>query len=737
MSSSSRRGIAAALVSLIAGIASAEPQPPSITRAPRDSAGVQVADQRAIGGGPAYRTAVTRSGFEFTPAFGSAAERTYPWTYELLSIGRADGTVSWEASAESELPSLPDVDGVRASITRGPHVVERYDHRTEGVEQSFAFATRPRGAGDLIVRARVTTDLVGPNAGSFDDGVTYAAEGVGSFTLGRVLGVDENGVKAPGSIRVDGSTIEYVLPASFVDGAAYPLVLDPLFGGVTAVASGFDEEDPDAAFEASFNTWCVVWRRIFSSSDSDVRAQRVDTNGNLIGGLIVVDATSAGAISPRVANITRNEDFVVVWAESTGFLNSTIKARVVKATTAALSNKLDVGPTTGLNIECDVSGEYLEIYSHALVVWRQYDSTASQWQIVGARIGLPDAAPPLAFSPFVIASGYADEQPSVSQTGGQFGFTMVAWKRVFTDLSVEIRGAIVDRLGNIADSFIAVSNSAATENAPSVDGDGHNFVVAYESQSVAGAASDILMQRVSLLPNGQWGAVGSVFAIGLISPDVLKQPGVAWMSGSVVGSYRQQVGTHYESRLFAYEPFGLQSYESTASNPIGVAGVHDESTRIAWGLGDYVMAAIEREAVTPTGSVVAYRHTSVDGLQESLGNNCGGRAYAMGAKVGNPNFRLQLTAADPMAPTYLILSASAVNVQCGNCTLVANPSQGLLLAMGNTDANGELGWTVGIPNNPTYVGLPFITQWLTVDNATPGCPSLGVNFSSTVKTTLQ
>ncbi|MBL8768113.1 MAG: hypothetical protein JNL94_12135, partial [Planctomycetes bacterium] len=275
------------------------------------------------------------------------------------------------------------------------------------------------------------------------------------------------------------------------------------------------------------------------------------------------------------------------------------------------------------------------------------------------------------------------------------------------------------------------------EDAPSVDGDGHNFAVAYETQAVAGAASDVFVQRVSVVPGGQYAPVGSVFAIGLISPDDLKQPSVAWMGGSVVGAYRQQVGTHFESRLFAYDPFALQTFESTAANPIAQVGVHDESVRVSWGADDYAVATVEREAVAGTGSVLAYRHFSVDGIQQSLGNNCGGRAYAMGAKVGNPNFRLQLTAADPLAPTYLILSASAVNVPCGACTLVANPSQGLLLALGNTDVNGEFAWVTGIPNNPAYVGLPFITQWFTIDNVSPGCPSLGVNFSSTLKTTLQ
>lgn len=738
MSCSLRWCLVTALSSAIAGSALAAPPRSDVSRAVRESSGVQLVDGVVQGGGPDYRTVVSPTSFEFTPAFGSAADRTYPWSYALVSIERTDGTVLWSADSSLAARELPRVDGVRASIARGANVVEIYDHRVDGVEQSFALASRPAGSGDLVVRGRITTDLTLPPSGRFDDGVEFTAAGLGATRLGRVLGVDANGAQAPGGLRVDGSIVEYSLPASFVDSAAYPMVVDPLIGAATNVASGFDEEDPDAAFEASFNTWCVVWRRVFSTSDSDVRAQRFDTNGSLIGGLILVDAsTLTGAITPRVANVTRNEDFVVVWGETSGFLSSAIKARVVKATTGAMSSKLDVGPTTGLNIECDVSGEYLELYSHATVVWRQYDTVASQWRIVAARIGLPDAAPPLAFGQFTIASGFDDAQPSISQTGGQFGMSMVAWKRTFADLSVEIRGAIVDRQGNVVDPFIAVTSSAAFENAPSVDGDGHNFVVAYESQAVSGAASDILIQRVGLLPGGQWAAVGSVYAIGLISPDVLKQPGVAWMSGSVVGSYRQQVGGHYESRLFAYEPFGLQSYESTAVNPIAQPGVHDESTRIAWGYGDYVLATIEREAVSPTGSIVAYRHVSVDGLQESLGNNCGGRAYAMGAKVGNPNFRMQLTAADPLAPAYVILSASSVNVPCGNCTLVANPSQGLLLAMGNTDGNGEFGWTVGIPNNPTYVGLPFVMQWFTVDNVTPACPSLGVNFSNTLKTTLQ
>ena len=48
--------------------------------------------------------------------------------------------------------------------------------------------------------------------------------------IGTVLGIDARGRTSPGALRVVGNVVELSLPASFVDSAELPLILDPLVG---------------------------------------------------------------------------------------------------------------------------------------------------------------------------------------------------------------------------------------------------------------------------------------------------------------------------------------------------------------------------------------------------------------------------------------------------------------------------------------------------------------------------
>src|SRR5690606_16998443 len=121
-----------------------------------------------------WRATFDDGSFSFTPAFGAAASRTWPLTLTLESVRRLLGPEQVTAGAGAAV-----LAGETVEIARGPGLVERYEPRREGVEQSFVLSEPPPGEGDLVVRLRVTTDLQAPPAGDHSGGLAFAKDGLG------------------------------------------------------------------------------------------------------------------------------------------------------------------------------------------------------------------------------------------------------------------------------------------------------------------------------------------------------------------------------------------------------------------------------------------------------------------------------------------------------------------------------------------------------------------------------
>ena len=233
---------------------------PSIQRA---------ADGTAIAVGTDYRVHFGHGGVVFTaastPTTAAAAADTLQFT--LVAVRRGDDRL-WTGPATA----TPNAADHQVRYLRSPQLTEVYDLRAGGVEQSFVFAQRPAGHGDLVVRGAITTRL--PLAGCSDDGVRYERDGRGVH-FGAVTGVDANGATVRGSIRAGADFVEWVLPASFVEHAAYPLVLDPLIGSAISIAStsGTDDVLPNVAYDTSSNRYLVVWNLVVNTNVAEVRGQ--------------------------------------------------------------------------------------------------------------------------------------------------------------------------------------------------------------------------------------------------------------------------------------------------------------------------------------------------------------------------------------------------------------------------------------------------------------------------------
>ncbi len=217
---------------------------------------VQPLDGVLWGAGTNFKIRFGADGVEFFPMLGVAAPHNMPVQLALRGVGRGQKLT---APADQLPGAEPKVDGLRVDYARG-WLTERYDVREDEVEQSFVFDRLPPGEGDLFVRLDLRTDLEPRGDGRTLD-LDYGQ--LGSVRIGKVVGIDANGVRAEGAVRYEAGTLELSLPREFVDHAALPLVLDPVLGSNITIQSAYDAESPDIAYDRTFNLYLVVYTRVY------------------------------------------------------------------------------------------------------------------------------------------------------------------------------------------------------------------------------------------------------------------------------------------------------------------------------------------------------------------------------------------------------------------------------------------------------------------------------------------
>ncbi|EYF00110.1 hypothetical protein [Chondromyces apiculatus] len=214
-----------------------------------------------------------------------------------------------------------ETDG-HLALARG-EVVEHLRNVEEGVEQSFSFAERPAGEGDLDVRVHVSgQEYAGetPLGHHFVDPAT----GIG-LRYGRATWIDGRGETASLPVRYGNGELTITVPEELVEGSAYPAVLDPIVSpelGVDSpiyrLASG-DQMAPDIAFDGT--NYLVVWNApdclASNTTPYEIRGVRVSPAGTLLDptvGRLLHTATAYG--STPVENVDLafgGTNYLVVW----------------------------------------------------------------------------------------------------------------------------------------------------------------------------------------------------------------------------------------------------------------------------------------------------------------------------------------------------------------------------------------------------------------------------------------
>jgi len=722
------------LLALAAPLAAQQPPAPPGTDVLHDTFGVAMLDGQVHGLGPTYRAHFDGRGMEFLPALGSAAPADATLHVALDDVRRGEQTVF----VHDATVLVPAVDENVVRYRHGRGLTEVYDVQRDGVEQSFVFAQRPAGYGDLVVSARVTTGLP-LVAGDAHAGLRYEVPGLGGVTIGAVTGIDALGNRVAGTIRAlgaRGERIEYTLPGWFVDRAAYPLTLDPLFGAsfqIDAAATGA----PDVAFDATTQRYLVVWNVGLSGGNTDVRGRLVSATGTLVASPILVDTEGYPDRRPAVAGIHTTDRFLVGWVRLEPVIpgvsySAQLKVRAVTAATGVQTPIVHIAGSITLTsaasvTDFDLGGDsrtpLLTTPDRALVAYRLTVTDSffpTTHSLRCARIQVPSSGDPVlvggASGVQVLSATDYPSQISVSSHAGSAGrwLVLACSSPDSTSPTTAVNGYVVqDSSSMLCGAGFQVATGLNLSDPAAATANGSAFAMAWH---------DATGGRIKIRPGTWSGTCGSGSMTLGAAIDPIQGSGTTTFP--VLDFAQEKYVLAYRRKLLLFQPavyaktldpvtcavcgseWLVHSSTSAQNTPAIVANFSGASNQqdgalVVWQSASEVRAV--RYDATSSGSVA------------NLGGSCGATGivgYDGAPVLGSPGFALRLDA--PSAPPLaLIIGLSAVSIPCGPCVLV--PNTDILMTGGGPHP-------LPLPCDLSYLGVQFWTQWLLF--APGGCPIL-------------
>ncbi len=733
---------------LVAALAAQDQPAP---RAPiNSSAGVVRQDGHTLGLGPRYKAEFDAHGMTFVPALGRTVPHNFPLRLEMVSVRRG-GQLVVERGASIE----PVVDPARVTYPVTKDVRERFDVRPDGVELTVTFDSPPEGSGELAVRYRIVTELDLDAKATESGGRRFSVGDVGGVTLGAVTGVDADGVKVAGEIRIEDDFAEFVLPKEFADSARYPIVLDPLLATDVSVATGTDsDQDCDVCWDNSINNYLFVFSTEFSATDIDVRGQLTNATGTLVGSVLAIN-TSGVAMHPRVADVDNTNQFLVVWQDSASFLGPfDIQCRRVTPSSGAMSSIIVVASGAADQLEPDIGNTY-STDNDALVVW----SDRSQG-IRGRQVDVPSTGNPAPVgSETAISTVTTDEQPVISNNGGG-SRRVVAFLRTSGADRIVAR-AVTSAMAPTGTEFqVSLASSTLAPTRPAIDGDGTRFLVAWDYQESSTSFYRNVWCRLVRWTGSDLTADAAASVLGNGASDANddeREAAVARIGSSLQGTKYVVAWTEQDSGglntsigVVSVDPLSCLACGTTSYFGSGSGGGRD------WGpaIGSYyqvgeeidncMIAYTDTYSVPPFSSDVwGYRFEAfgVSDTVTNLGGGCGfGGTASRGnrAVLGAQNLEIRLSGATGFLGVALALDVSPPvmgTIPCGPCNALVGLS--VVSPTVASPAAGTATAPLPVPCNTFLLGNSLEAQWYVINLGASPCPLVpGVQVSNRIKITI-
>jgi hypothetical protein len=400
----------------------------------------------------AYGARFDRGGFSFAPA-GTSVELTV----SLASLSRGGVTTTAEPRAWTARENV-------AERRVGADTVERVTARDGEVEWDVVLDREPAGAGPLTVTGRL--DGVSGRTGTgirLDDGSTV--------DLGDLVVKDARGATVHRARpTIDGAEIRLEVPAAVLDGAAYPLTLDPTVSGPVPVSGTFEHGPPSVAWSGS--AFMIVWEQV-NDGESNVLGAVVDADG-----LVVEPATflTSSIAHERAPDVTYSNSgvFTVVYQYVDQFDPPLHRVHAMDVRSDMLvvdHNVVDGGDWVMGPPSIASTG------SQELVTWHDNRSGRS-FDIRARRLftSNPDGDTFTVFGEPASFPVVADQvDPDVAWNGTVFA---VAWREGGTSSVGDVYATRVSGAGT-ALTTTTVSAGSHQETDPQIASDGANFLVVW------------------------------------------------------------------------------------------------------------------------------------------------------------------------------------------------------------------------------------------------------------------
>lgn len=697
--------------------------------------GVFRCDDEVVALGSTYKAWLRPGAVEYVPIFGAqAAPRSVRW--RATQSRRGEQAVAFASRAPRLLaPARAEYD-----VANG--ITEVYEAKAGGLEQSFVFAERPAGAGDLVVECQLTTDLaLAANDGST---VSFVAAGFGTVTIDGVCGVDAAGRRVPGSLQLAGDRLSLVLPAAFVETASYPLTLDPLIG----TAQQFGPVNPtirDVVFDPATNDWFVILTLDISVFDDDLYGMRIDAaTGNPVGAAFPIDVGSTWVVDPKAASVRSSARCAVAFLG--GPTANDVCVRTVNLATSAVSG-LVVVSTAGLYVA--IGSEATTADDEVLVAWIDGDVKIAQVTIAAGV--LPVVGPAVTVAPAVIAAPF--EHVAISRTGGGSGIYLVTWNAapgLFS--SYNVLGRAVSRNAVMMSPVQTVAASGANSAVDTAGSTGlftTGFLVAWQTYEPANPQLyDIACAQVTFSSFSGTLTVTQGPSIVQGTANLTEdQPDVAWLGGRYAVTFTDN-STSSSSNAAARI---VNPDCTTCSARMNFLGTNPTTAwtaefgarvcgRAAWGAVTDDAMVVYTEANPSSGSSAAISQRiealGAGGVVTDLGGGCGQGGTASstpsGFALGNDNFQFQVDGLLAGALPLCCLAVPGPTISCGPCTFLSP-----LATFYEPSVAGSASHGLAVPCSTAYFGFQVEVQWASLLTSSTPCPLVaGLAASNRVRLTV-
>lgn len=436
-------------------------------------------DGSLVGGTATFDVAVGADAVEFSPVDWSDAQdggdplHAAPIRLETDAVLRSRSGMLPMIGRSVEMGPLGD-----ARIDRGI-LVETFRNEAEGTEQSWHFAARPSGAGDLEIRVRYEGyDF----AETTREGHHFVDPTSGLHVLyGRAVWVDADGERTDVAVEVDGDHLVLRVPEVVVESSAFPAVLDPtvsperVVGSPVAGPNAQTEVEVDVAFDGT--NFFAVWGDFRTGATFDLYGARINSSGSVLDTRgIAISSASADQRAPAVA--WNGSDYLVVWQDTRG-ADTDLYGQRINTAGALVGGEIAISTATGNQINPDVATSG----SGWVVAWEDY------------RSGTADAYAARVTSSGTVsdATGILLATPAIRRVAPALACNasncLVAWEEGSS--AQDVRGSLLSVATGTPSASIAIGAATLGQRFPSVAYDGTNFLVAWQDERNGGTNIEI------------------------------------------------------------------------------------------------------------------------------------------------------------------------------------------------------------------------------------------------------